>query len=295
MGTPISNKKPINGQGCLFTGVTDLTEYNISEYNCVFKQQYSIHGNLSEDIKGNDRPQHWSISRISVKCSEHNAFVKDYNIAQNNPYIEIQSSCIGHKLKTGNLRGQELPIVKSGNPITNEEIKQIVDVLKYQIAERAKSPKYQVKLIHTEDLPKFNISDNNNETDNIANKKISYANCMYKLLRCINKLQRKDTDEYHFSLADSYPNQVPDVDGGISRDSNGNPNRVLSPTEAGIANDRHKQINSKSTRKIDTPSLSKANIEAIVQTIKNDLNDCICYGDCNGYSVCFCYGNCNHY
>lgn len=25
------------------------------------------------------------------------------------------------------------------------------------------------------------------------------------------------------------------------------------------------------------------------------LKDCICYSDCNGYSVCYCYGNCNHY
>ena len=27
----------------------------------------------------------------------------------------------------------------------------------------------------------------------------------------------------------------------------------------------------------------------------NEIQDCICYSDCNGYSVCWCYGNCNYY
>lgn len=29
--------------------------------------------------------------------------------------------------------------------------------------------------------------------------------------------------------------------------------------------------------------------------IFNELQDCVCYSDCNGYSVCWCYGNCNYY
>ena len=29
--------------------------------------------------------------------------------------------------------------------------------------------------------------------------------------------------------------------------------------------------------------------------VNNEIQDCICYSDCNGYSVCWCYGNCNYY
>ena len=38
-----------------------------------------------------------------------------------------------------------------------------------------------------------------------------------------------------------------------------------------------------------------ANINSLINNAKNMLQDCICYSDCNGYSVCWCYGNCNYY
>ena len=49
------------------------------------------------------------------------------------------------------------------------------------------------------------------------------------------------------------------------------------------------------TNKLDGDIITEDNKNYIMNTIKSVVNDCICYSDCNGYSVCWCYGNCNHY
>ena len=48
---------------------------------------------------------------------------------------------------------------------------------------------------------------------------------------------------------------------------------------------------------IETPNnIIQTNIiKDAANAITYDMQDCICYSDCNGYSVCWCYGNCNYY
>lgn len=36
-------------------------------------------------------------------------------------------------------------------------------------------------------------------------------------------------------------------------------------------------------------------VNGLVDDVNALIDDCICYSDCNAYSVCYCYGNCNHY
>lgn len=329
MGTPDGNNhKPTDKGACNFTQVT-ATEDNISEYTCVFKQSYARQGQLNEKIKGDDRPQHWSNLTTEFKCQEHEKRVTSYSVAGNNPYVEIQKTCVGHKLKAGDLRNQEFTNVKKKRVVTLDVIKQIVNVLKFQIAERAKSPKY--KQYYSNDyakgslLPKFSNSTKDN--DNVSGEKISYEKCMYKILDCIRKLQRSDAkyngysdakyDDYTiFQCADSYPSQIPPLDGGVhinkttgEADALSSVGEVLSDLNSYSYNDNKIELSAceqaclysvanytgPTTRKAVTSTLSKSNIDLVIQTIKNDLNDCICYGDCNGYSVCWCYGNCNHY
>lgn len=52
-----------------------------------------------------------------------------------------------------------------------------------------------------------------------------------------------------------------------------------------------------STKKVVIGNLVK---KSDFNDLKSDFNskivsECICYSDCNGYSVCYCYGNCNYY
>ena len=41
--------------------------------------------------------------------------------------------------------------------------------------------------------------------------------------------------------------------------------------------------------------IKSIDINKTIAAVKNLLNDCVCYADCNGYSACTCYGHCNHY
>lgn len=41
--------------------------------------------------------------------------------------------------------------------------------------------------------------------------------------------------------------------------------------------------------------IKSIDINKTIAAVKNLLNDCICYADCNGYAGCTCYGNCNYY
>ena len=41
--------------------------------------------------------------------------------------------------------------------------------------------------------------------------------------------------------------------------------------------------------------IKHSDVSAITTNLNNITQDCICYSDCNGYSVCYCYGNCQYY
>ena len=323
MGTPNGkNHKPEDEKACDFISYPPK-EKNITEYTCVFKQSYARQGQLNADIQDDNRPQHWSSLSADFGdeiCKAHEKRVTSYSVPGNNPYVEIQKTCVGHKLKTGDLRNQEFTSVKKKRVVTLDAIKQIVNVLKYQIAERAKSPKY--KYCYSDDyakgslLPQFSNSTKDN--DNVIGEKISYEKCIYKILDCIRKLQRSDvkyTEYKSFQCADSYPLQIPPLDGGVRiNETTGEATALLTVNAVTINLNKYNEnknvlssyqqacseyssldYTGPTTRKAATPTVSKSNIDLVIQTIKNDLNDCICYGDCNGYSVCFCYGNCNNY
>ena len=41
--------------------------------------------------------------------------------------------------------------------------------------------------------------------------------------------------------------------------------------------------------------IKHSDVSAITTNLNNITQDCICYSDCNEYSVCYCYGNCQYY
>lgn len=60
-----------------------------------------------------------------------------------------------------------------------------------------------------------------------------------------------------------------------------------------FAKDKFKPNNTSTIQKNDI--ILAENINTLIETVHNLVQDCICYSDCNGYSVCWCYGNCNYY
>lgn len=294
MGTPIKKSK----KECEFESYP-VREENIDQYTCVFKQSYERTGFLNSNISGENRPEHWSVDNIAkLECSSHEVKYDDYNVPGINPMVKVQDSCIGHKLKTGDLRNQTFQNVKTKKIIRLDEIQTIVNILSYQIAERAKSAKYSNNkdfIGYNKANPLSAFSNNTDaDDDNVSSEKISYKKCIYAILSCISKLQPLGTKNM-VNTYDSYPKQIPNLDGGITKNNIGIATGIKPANDVVNTMAPYKQVNNKITRITETPTLSKANIDAVIQTIKNDLNDCICYGDCNGYSVCFCYGNCNHY
>jgi len=125
MGTPNGkNHKPGDEKACDFDSYPATEDY-ITEYTCVFKQSYARQGLLNADIKGDDRPQHWSnlTTDFWSLCSAHEVRISSYTVPGNNPYVEIQKTCVGHKLKSGDLRNQEFTSVKKKRVVTLDAIK----------------------------------------------------------------------------------------------------------------------------------------------------------------------------
>ncbi len=54
-------------------------------------------------------------------------------------------------------------------------------------------------------------------------------------------------------------------------------------------------VATKPTLTIDNQTIHSIDINKSITALRSLANDCVCYSDCNGYSVCWCYGNCNHY
>ena len=103
MGEP---GKPIkvSNKECDYTA-RSVTEENIDQYTCVFKQSYERAGFLNSDIKGENRPEHWSMT--CMHCTGFSKKHDNYNTPGTDEMSKIQESCVGHKLKTGDLRNQE--------------------------------------------------------------------------------------------------------------------------------------------------------------------------------------------
>lgn len=76
-------------------------------------------------------------------------------------------------------------------------------------------------------------------------------------------------------------------------------NQMMAYTLKNFATELKRFMKDEYTDTITSPS--SANIATakhyndVVQRTVGMMQDCICYSDCNGYTVCWCHGNCNNY
>lgn len=283
----VNKVKSIN-EICGYHGVTngskDLKNWNnvianvnnITQYWCIYQTSFEKIGNTGDIIPDIQTEYTCNIHcrghrscTAYKKCSSFSSCVKNK--------VSIQSECVGHKLTTSDFRDQieNFPVIKSGKQISFEFFNQLAEIINFQIAERYKSTKYKQiynnKRIITP-IEKINQSSINTS---IKKQQIDYGEYMSQIITKLSCMQ--PDNEY-----DNYPTTkklktLKNIQYAMQGSSN---------TE--FETNQNKQIK---------PSMviSKDNINTIIKVIKEDLNDCICYSDCNGYSVCYCYGNCNHY
>lgn len=266
-------------------GSKDLKNWNnvkanvntITQYWCIYQTSFEKIGNTG-DIIPEIQTTYTCASHTygyvykkddDYKCEAFSSCVKNK--------VSIQSECVGHKLTTSDFRDQieNFPVIKSGKQISFEFFNQLAEIINFQIAERYKSTKY--KQIYKNNSVITPIENINQASINTGTNKqqINYGEYMSKIITKLSCMQ--PNDEY-----DNYPTAkklktLKNIQYAMQGSSDTN-----------FETNQNKQIK---------PSMviSKDNINTIIKVIKEDLNDCICYSDCNGYSVCYCYGNCNHY
>ena len=228
----------------------------INQYWCIFR---TITTTIGSSYNNTIETKTVGKDIDDINCSTNTACVLNR--------INVQNSCDGHKLPVGDYRGKidDFPRVRIGSKITSEFFDQLADIVNFQIEERYKSAKYK-------NIPNYNqtIEHINKSTND---EKITYTGAMSNLINAISALQPDNNcDQYNASEK----------------------NKTLSAMEYGlIGSSEAGYIDG--TKKKKSLVLNKENIKKISDVIKKDLNDCVCYSDCNGYSICFCYGNCNHY
>lgn len=273
-----------SGSTCGFTNPPTY-EYNITYYRCIFKNESVLSGGaLNSLVKLSDKPQHWSnyCPLVMYPCTGHTGNLTRVpagqwaSVSSDSIYEmeELQQTCNGHSLiNSQDISAYEFPSISVSEIIKPNEYNTILSLLNQQIAIRQNSTKYLsvyndlnngIPTLSSATAPHPSLV--NTDPTSIANDtNISKSLELGALLTAIRKLQPNSLsgsaslyNEHYFY--DTYPGQEP----------------ILQPNNT-------------------IPLVSKSNMEAIIDTIKNDITDCVCYSDCNGYSVCWCYGNCNHY
>ena len=278
---------------CGFYGVANGNEklYNwndihanidtITQYWCIYQSAFKKVGNAGAKL-----PEiHNSTYSCSGHCSSNSPGCNHTKCRSFSSCVQhtvtVQSSCIGHKLPVADFRNQaeKFPLIKKGTPITFEFFNQLAEIINFQIAERCKSNKY--KTYYTDNNISSAISSINNTAINTVNANLSgHIDYDAYMSQIITKLSCMQTNtEYDNSPTGKKFVTLKNIKYAMQGSGS---------TEFELDAATYRQIK---------PSMiiSKDNINAIVNVIKEDLNDCICYSDCNGYSVCYCYGNCNHY
>ena len=285
---------------------------NITEYDCVFRSKKDVHiyktGYIATDantiISGNlnsllnDRyniqsilPEHWGNPNINnntkIQCQTHNVYTTNYStdIKKSTGKTVIQSTCDGHSLPISSYSASEIAkesrlttiqnnisvltnrsniefkMLFKHSTITPKEINYLISSLNELINSRNNSSKYQNVYNIEHGAPLLQTMAEINESRVVSAKPSDAAiiRQINELNQYIGKLQSNDSYNNMYKY-DQYPN-----------------NKI----------DTSKDI----TKKYIRTTLLQEFSTAILQ----DMQDCICYSDCNGYSVCWCYGNCNYY
>lgn len=263
-----------------FTSVIgQYTLNNITEYECIFRnnKREVIHksgyiakedeslsiGNLFTTIRSrygskflDILPEHWSRTDIT---SNSQPLYNDENYA---PYIkdydELQMCCV---IQTSCV-AFSIPSLSS-SIIEDYKSTKILDVIRADnedIKTLINALKTQIDRRFAS--PKYQaVYRENNLTSLSAEisepEKGEIIKQLKALVTCVNRLQGTDSGSYYdMRTHDQYP-----------RTEISTPNNIIQTTL----------------------------IKDIANAITYDMQDCICYSDCNEYSVCWCYGNCNYY
>lgn len=203
----------------------------MSRYFCIF-QSLTKKEIGTEDSK--------NVKTVSKEyCTNFLSDCTGHFLSSNGQY-DIQSECIGHRLKNTGIINIDFPtnIIKGKN-IESKQYNTLIDILLNEIDERLASPLYW------------------NVRNNINNKKRSL-----KELNNGDLISKKDMNVLNNNIG----------------------NQVLYQDTASVP----KFSNLDLIAKHDA-------LEESMTAIQTLIKDCICYSDCNGYSLCYCYGNCNHY
>lgn len=241
---------------------------NITNYTCIFKHEFEVTGSSLAE-----KPEAWSNREHTCTGYVVNEIANDYTLQ---PLALIQASCVGHKLPTGDLRGIEFEAIRDGKTIQPDSINNIIENLKTQINLRLESKKYQEIYLASGHAFKNYIDETGAINKSYALKKDSTINSL---------LEPASVGEYaKKSILTKLINCI----------------AALQPSGSITVNSKYKlpKYDQRPEQSVSLPSkplISKNSLSDIITAIKRDINDCICYGDCNGYSVCWCYGNCNHY
>ena len=232
---------------------------NITQYWCIYQTQFEIIGTTGAIL-----PELHSGGRYN-RC-EHEWCVSNR--------VSIQTNCNGHKLVDSNFRNQyeNLPKINAGSKITYNFLNQLIDVINFQIGERYASNKYKEYYDRNSISSEIELVTDDKINDKLS---IDYNEYMSNIITKLSSLQ-SNTIYDSYSASDKF--------------------KTLKNIKYTLQGSKDLEFEDYKDKWIK-PSmvLSESNMDIIKDVIKKDLNDCICYSDCNGYAVCYCYGNCNHY
>ena len=254
---------PLNATGysCVFNSLVPVVKNNptvfpdVDKYKVISTYMLGIKKNVTKCVEVSAFCQ----AHIPHICAYYPEYYKDHKDKKNIEIYQglstIQGNCTGHRTK---FSSDSLSIIKditTSEIILAEQYNVIRQIIKDEFDKRWLSKKYQ--------NPKAYIAAPTTQTSaiEISGKvlpdEVSSTDCVIKE-QLVNLLKYINSSEL---LSDEY---TPADDNTIAS-------------------------------KLSGDIITENDINYTVDTIKSVLNDCICYSDCNGYSVCWCYGNCNYY
>ena len=274
--------------GCIFTtfGLENRTLNNITEFDCVFRTPSNIvihkagytsdineqllSGNLktkiSEKYDLNDvLPEHWSNPELDnttvIKPEDYEHFEK-YIVTEINSddyeQYHVQEKCVGHRLPFIQV-SYNYDMINIGSVISSdyENHSDLINTIIDKLTESISVKLQSDKYKKIYQLNNLTADINVLSTTSGRPQLSGIIKQLKQINTCIGKLQENNQHQ-DMRMYDQFPHNN------------------IEETE--------------DNRKIQAELLNNMS-----NAVAFDMSDCICYSDCNGYSVCWCYGNCNHY
>lgn len=270
------------GYRCIFNSIVPVYKIGISSgFPGVdsYKEYHSSTGPGYVEGKYKKKLTIEGVHTISAYCQAHVPVISVYypeyyeqykkrrkeNITQN--LSIIQEKCIEHRTTYSTESFQILKNLTNSDVILDEQYNELIEIIDNEFKRRQKSRKYQ----------------------NITHDYYRYNHRLFRYTT-IEKVRLTSSE---ISVNVPAPAQVSSTDEVIKESLI---DLLKYVNQSNLLSDTYKAADESTIEKnLAGDVITEEDRDYMLNSVRSMLNDCVCYSDCNGYSVCWCYGNCNYY